>query len=221
MSESVGNNPFSIKDCDLAEIATGRRAQNLRELRDNLVKVDKSSIFHHFWGGLMRPRFVEPEFNNDFAAWANHALHDMPLAERLGVIDPTDFKSLDDLRQELIEVIEERLDESAWVPWAKPDQQFHFMRAQTIVFDTRQRIEDPRELARVAPRLSLGSVFYHFIDARTRDPIGADDFRAWLLGFDGQYEALCRRLAAIEPFFDSLVQLRKHLTRAFQEFFGG
>jgi hypothetical protein len=220
MNEHGTNRPFSIKDCALAEIATGKRAQNLRELRDCLIGIDAGCIYYHFWGGLLRPRFVEPEYNNDFAAWASHALHDGPLAERLGVIDPTGFKDLDDLRRELIEVIEERLDESDWVPWAKRDQQFYFMRSQIVVFDTHQQIVDPRDLARVAPRLSLGSVFYHFIDARRRDPIGADDFRAWLADFDGQYKELCNRLAAIEPYFDSLAELRKHLARAFREFFG-
>jgi len=213
--------PFSIKDCDLAEIATGRRAQNLRELYDILQGIDEASIYYHFWGNLLRPRFVEPEYNNDFAAWASHALHDTPLAERLGVVDPTDYRGMDETRQKLLEIIEERLDETAWVPWAHHDQQFHFMRSKIIVFDTHLQIKAPVELATAMPRLSLGSIFYHFIDARRREPIGSDDFRTWLGGFGDEGAALSDRLAAIEPYFDSLAQLRKQLSQTFQEHFGG
>ena len=83
--------PLQIKDCDLVAIATGVRAQNLKELRNNLLTCPPGCVYYHFWGGLIRPRFVDPEYNNDFAAWASHGIHDKKLAETLGVVDPTDF----------------------------------------------------------------------------------------------------------------------------------
>jgi hypothetical protein len=67
--------PFAIKDCDLIAIATGMRAQNLRELRDRLTVVHPGCIYYHFWGGLLRPKFTDPEYNNDFAAWVFYGLH--------------------------------------------------------------------------------------------------------------------------------------------------
>ena len=111
--------PFSIKDCALLVIATGKSAQNLRELRDNLITIDPGSIYYHFWGTLLRPRFDDPEYNNDFAAWIRHNLHDAILAERLSVVDPSEFNEIDDLRHELIDLIEERLDESELILWTK------------------------------------------------------------------------------------------------------
>ena len=48
------------------------------------------------------------------------------------------------LRQELLEVIEQRLDETEIITWAELDTQFHFVSSQIIVFDTRERIEDRR-----------------------------------------------------------------------------
>ena len=62
---------FAIKDCALAHIATGRRAQTLRELRDILRDVHPGCIYHHFWGTLLRPQFSDREYNNDFAAWCH------------------------------------------------------------------------------------------------------------------------------------------------------
>ena len=68
--------PFAIKDCALIAIATGERALTLKELHDTLLEIDHGSIYYHMWGGLLEPRFEEREFNNDFAAWARHGLHD-------------------------------------------------------------------------------------------------------------------------------------------------
>jgi len=210
---------FAIKDCALAILATGRRAQTLRELRDILRDVHPGCIYHHFWGTLLRPQFVDREYNNDFATWCHHNLHDNKAAERLAVIDPVDHPDLEDLRQELLEVIDERLDETELMLFARADQQFHFARSVIVVFDTHRRITDPREFAEVLPELSVGSIFYHFIDSRRREPVGVDDFRAWLTGLGPQYDDLCDSLAEVEPYFESLFLLRERLARLFSEYF--
>ncbi|UCD88095.1 MAG: hypothetical protein JSV01_10255 [Desulfobacterales bacterium] len=212
--------PFAIQDCALAAIATGKRAQNLRELRDNLRTIHPDSIYYHFWGGLLRPRFDDPEYHNDFAIWSLYALQDAMLAERLGIIDPTDYTDLEGLREEVVEVVEERLDQLEWVPWSKPDKQFYFVRSQIIVFDTHSRIERPEELAQAVPLMSIGSIFVHFVDARRRSAGGLDDFRAWIEGcFDG-YKDLCNSLAKLDHFFSGLSELRKELTKVFNSYFG-
>jgi len=211
--------PFEVKDCAFISIATGIRAQTLRELRDKLSNVHPGSIYYHFWGRLLLPRFEEAEYNNDFAAWIYYQLRDPILAERLAVIDPSDFSDIEDLRQELIDLIEERLDELEYIPWAKSDRQFHFIRTQIVVFDTHHRIEDPKELASVVPNMTLGSIFYHFIDARRRTQGGMDDFSSWLMGFGDRYKDLCSQLAEIDPYFTTLSVLRDRLTKVFQSYF--
>jgi len=209
---------FTLKDCALIAIATGQQAQTLRELRDRLETTQLSCIYYHFWGGLLRPRFDDPEFQNDFAIWARHSIHDKPLAERLALIDPTHFHDLENLRRELIDIIEERLDESELLPWAKASQRFYFVRSQIVVFDTDRRVHEPGELKALIPHLSAGSVFYHFIDARRRTPFGNDDFSEWLLGFKEKYRALVDRIAIIDPYFTTLVDLRQELAGVFEEY---
>jgi len=211
---------FAVQDCALSAIATGKRAQNLRELRDNLLTIHPDSIYYHFWGGLLRPRFDDPEYHNDFAIWSRYAVRDAVLAERLGIIDPTELLDLEALRQQVVEVVEERLDELEWVPWSKPDRRFHFVRSQIVVFDTHRRIEQPEELAEAIPLMSLGSIFLHFIDARRRTPDRIDDFSAWLDGCFNGHEDLCHGLAKVDPFFSSLTELRKRLTEVFHSYFG-
>jgi len=215
------SNPFIVKDCTLVSISTGKRAQNLREFLDKITTIHPGSIYYHFWGGLLRPRFGDPEYNNDFAAWARHGLHDSRLAERLGIIDPTGFKDIEDLRQEVIEVIEERLDETEFIPWSRVDEQFHFIRSHIVVFDTHKRIEHTKDLVRVIPSMSVGSIFYHFIDARRRCEEAKDDFRCWLIGLKEDYTVLCNELAKIDPFFLQLTELRERLSMVFRDYFRG
>lgn len=209
--------PFVVKDCALLTIATGKRAQNLKELREQLVSIHLGCVYYHFWGGLLHPRFEAREYNNDFATWANRSIHDKTLAERLSVVDPTAFGSLGDLRQELIEVIEERLDEREVLAWAQPDQQFEFIRSQIVVFQTGQQLLLPEDLASRISQLSLGSLFYHFIDARGRNDNRKDDFSSWLASFGEAYAVMTELLGSVEPYFTSLSELRNELADRFQE----
>ena len=112
MTEHQNVSVFLIKDCALVAIATGLRAQSLREFRDALQQAPQESVYFHFWGRLLRPRFDDTEFHNDFATWARYSLHDEKLSEQLAVIDPADFADLESLRAEVVEVVEQRLDET-------------------------------------------------------------------------------------------------------------
>ena len=211
---------FEIKDCALSAISVGRRAQNLKELLDGVRSVPGGSIYHHFWGRLLYPAFDDPEYNNDFASWVRHQLHDHKLAERLAVIDPAQHGDLEKLRQAVADAIEERLEEVEIPAWTPIDRQFHFIRAQTVVFDTRHSINDPAELAAILPTLSLGSLYYHVIDARRREPLGLDDFSGWIGGLGPKYLPLTQKLFELDPYFVSLAQLRDRLTAVFSGFFG-
>ncbi|GLI34410.1 DUF5752 family protein [Desulforhabdus amnigena] len=209
--------PFAVKDCALISIATGKEAQNLRELSDRLETIHPGCIYYHFWGGMLRSSFDEPEYQNDFAAWAWRNLHDTRLAERLAIIDPTHYKDIEDLRRELIDVIEERLAESEFVPWARAGQRFKFIRSQIVVFDTGIRLDHPRGLQERIPKMSLGSIFYHFIDARRRTERGKSDFVEWLQSFgEDAYDELIKRINSVDPYFTTLAALRKELEAVFK-----
>ncbi len=216
-----GERPFHVRDCALISLATGLRAHNLREFQDGLSRAPESSIYHHFWGRFLQPRFDEPEYNNDFAAWAYRGLHEKALAERLSVLDPTEFEDIESLRQEVLERVEERLDENEFVPWARSDQIFFFTQSQIIVLDTGRVLNHPSELADSLPELALGSVFYHFIDARRRTMERIDDFTAWLEGWGEEFSPLCQKIMTVDPYFSSLKEIRNELTRIFRSFFSG
>jgi hypothetical protein len=212
---------FHLRDCALIAIATGKSAMTLPDLHSHMLSINQDSLYYHFWGGLLQPRFEEREYNNDFAAWVRHGLHDMPLAERLAVVDPTELDDLEDLRQVLLELIEQRLDESEFLQWTRSIMPFEFIRSQIVVFNPHQEITSPEQLAESIPNISASSVFYHFVDARRRLPERTDDFRFWLSAYGDQYADLSEQLASVDPYFESLIGLRTQLAEIFQNHFKG
>lgn len=208
--------PFRIMDCALITLATGRAAQNLRELRDRMADAPTSSIYHHFYESVLRPTFDDPEYRNDFALWARRFLRDIVLSERLAAIDPTGFPDVEDLRRALLEVIEERLSEITYIPWVPAGEEFHFLRSQVVVLDTGLRAETLADLGARIPTLPTGAVFFHFIEARRRPPIGLDDFSAWLLDQGPECDRVIQRLAGIDYYMWSLPRIRDRIANCFE-----
>jgi hypothetical protein len=211
--------PFYIKDCALIAIATGKRAQNLRELREHLLQIEPGSIYYHFWGGLLRPRFDDTEYHNDFAIWVARGLHNKSLAERLGVIDPVAFGTIEEVRNELVEIIDESLDETEFPQWTKRDDQFEFIRSQIVVFDTAISVSRPEDLLDIIGNISVGSIFYHFIDARHRNENSLDDFQNWLSDCGEDYAPICRKIREKSSYFSPLRELKSDLEEVFFEHF--
>jgi hypothetical protein len=212
---------FNIMDCALIAIATGEKAQNLRELSDNIKRTHPGCLYYHFWGGMLRPNFDDPEFQNDFASWTSRKLDDSKVSEQLALIDPNIFSNIEDLRTEVAEIIEQRLSELENVPWAKQGHEFHFVRSQIVIFNTGVCIKNPRELLNIIPTISLGSIFYHFIDSRRRISANKNDFSEWLSVLGEKYDQLRDNLDQIDPYFTTLNDLRSEINLKFVNFFKG
>ncbi len=212
---------FNIMDCALIAIATGEKAQNLRELRDILKNTHPGCLYYHFWGGLLRPHFNDPEFQNDFSMWASRYLNDSKISEQLSLIDPNIYKDIEDLRSELIEIIEQRIYEVEYIPWAKSGQEFYFIRSQIVIFDTGICLRNPKDLLKKIPTMSLSSIFYHFIDARRRTIASKNDFSIWLSGYGVKYKGLIDGLDEIDPYFTTLNELRREINTIFCNYFKG
>jgi hypothetical protein len=206
------NMPFAIKDCALIPRMVGiGRAMNLRELQERIQVAPVESLFHHFCETVIRPTFDDPEFRNDLAVWASHSLRDRVLAERLGIINPYALNDFEELRWIVQDILEERLAELPHIPWAPRGDEFRFMQAVTVVFDTGKKLEQPADLVRELPHMSLGSVYYHFVEARRRTESKTDDFRAWLADFNEHTKKLCEALKSIDFYFLALPELKQAL----------
>lgn len=219
MNTEVSAQNFIFKDCSLGAIATGLQASSLVELRDKLAYVDEGCLYYHFWGARLNPRFIQPEHHNDFASWVHNRLHDHILAEKLSIIDPTEFNSLEALRQELIEVIENRLDDYEFVLWLRREDRFHFIRSVLIIYDSEIVITKPCELPDAIDKVPPSSIYFHFIDARTRTRERIDDFSLWLSTFGDQYVPLIKKIQAIDPYFASVSSLKEDLGKVIRTYF--
>jgi len=207
--------PFEVKDCALLMRMSGLPpAMNLRELRDRIATCDENAMYHHFCETTLRPTFDDPDYRNDFAVWSKLYLGDRVLAERLGILDPYSFPGMEELRAVVLEIIDDRLGELTMIPWVRPGDEFLFKQSTTVVFDTGERIQDPKDLHDAIRRMTNGSVYYHFLEALRRPPVGKDDFSTWLMDGGAEFEPYLRILGSIDIQFHSLAHLRGDLARA-------
>lgn len=188
-------------------------AVNLRELRDRIASCTTDVLYHHFCETPLAPSFDYPDYRNDFAVWIKHKLDDDILAERLGIIDPYAFPSMEKLRLAVLDIIDDRLSELTIIPWARPGHEFYFMEASTVVFDTGERILHPRDLGAAIGAMTTGSIYYHFLEARRRPPRCVDDFSSWMNGFGKAWTPHVRAIRQIDFTFFTLAELRTELVK--------
>ena len=211
------NMPFEVKDCTIITRMGGvPSAVNLRELHERIAVCPVECLFHHFCETLIRPTFDDPEFRNDFAVWSARQLRDKVLAERLGVINPYSLDNFEQLRELVLEIIDERLSELVYVPWVPRGDDFRFMRAVTVVFDCGIELKTPDDFVQQLPNFSHSSIYYHFVEARRRTDDKSDDFSAWLSGFGTGTEELIGALKGIDFYYLTLPELKTSLIKATQ-----
>jgi len=163
------NMPFQVKDCTIITRMGGvETAVNLRELRERIAICPVECLFHHFCETVIRPSFDDPEFRNDFAVWSARHLRDRVLAERLGIINPYSLDNFEQLRELILEIIDDHLSELVYVPWVPRGNDFRFMRSVTVVFESGFTLTTPEDLVEQLPNFSHSSIYYHFIEARRR-----------------------------------------------------
>jgi hypothetical protein len=207
---------FSIKDCALISRAVGlAAAATLRELRARVEACPCASLYHHFCETKLRPSFDDPEYPNDLAAWAAHALRDAVLGERLAMIDGFEYEDLEILRADTLDVIDQRLGEAPSLAWAQPDENFEFMQAMTVVFDTGACADSIEALTQAVDTMSNGSIYFHFVEARRRPPWGKDDFSTWISTWDSPPADLAAALSSIDFRWLSLHGIKTQIHRVF------
>lgn len=205
------NMAFKIKDCTLITRMAGvKEALNLRELEERVRICPEECLFHHFSETVIRPTFDYPDYPNDFSLWAGFQLRDPILAERLALLNPYKCENFEELRIQLINILEERLSEIEYIPWAPKGRAFQFMQAATVVFYTGVTLVSPDDFYQQISQMSLGSIYYHFVEARRRTETKTDDFTAWLMEFDN-VDNIVSAMNEIDFYYLSLQELRNLL----------
>lgn len=206
--------PFEFRQCISILKATGRKAKNLRELRQVISAVNEESIFHHTCQYFLKDH--AHEYTNDFAHWAGESLEERALSEHLSNIDPYDFRTITELRSELLRVIDGYLELFPEPREAMPGDEFYFNQTITFVFPTGIRAQNLAEFLMAVKHVDAGSIYFHFYEARTRLGGGIDDFSAWIRNAFGK-DDLAAQIGTIDPFMHSIEGIREHIIEAVEK----
>lgn len=186
---------------------TGRKARTLPELLGHLRDVSGASIFYHTHHLYLSHHFERPPFYNDFALWASRAMLERALAEKLAAVDLLEFTTIRDLREKIIQIIEDHVAISGdGNRYAPRGEEFHFCESQSFIMPTGIVAADARELFEKLPHLTTISLFYHFMEAPLRLGRRTNDFSVWLTGI-GEVR-LAKRIEALNPYIMTLDQLK-------------
>ncbi len=200
---------FEFKQCISILKSTGKKARNLRELRDVIAVVSDESIFHHTYQYFLKGHILE--YTNDFAHWAGESLEESALAEHLSNIDPYDFKNISELRQELINVINSYLENFPEPREVMIGDEFYFNETITIIFPAGVRARNLAEFLIAVKYIDDTAIYYHFYEARIR--LGVDDFSRWIEDSLNKKE-LADKIRMIDPFMHSIEGIREHIIEA-------
>ena len=129
---AVAPQPFVFTGCVEVRQSLQRTAIDERELMDRLEEVPAGSIFYHTHGYFLRHRPITTAYGNDFAAWVAVHVRDQALSERLAVVNPFEFASLEALREELASVVYDHLRRLKAVPRIDSGEPFYFQQSYIV-----------------------------------------------------------------------------------------
>jgi hypothetical protein len=174
------NTPFYFNSAEHVVRVERQRPADLVGLLNALKACSQESIFQHTFRTLKQHHFIQEGYSNDFAHWALASCNEPGLAERLSSIDVRDFTTIPSLRERLIQVVEEYLNDNPAARNRPAAEPFYFCSSGTVVLPTSVVARNLNEFCTALEHVSVHSVHYHFIEARVRLQLNSNDFSAWL-----------------------------------------
>ncbi|MDZ4732545.1 MAG: DUF5752 family protein [Nitrospirota bacterium] len=208
---------FSFIGCSEIQEILGKQAEDERQLAELLEEVPLDSVYFHTHSYFLRTRFIERTYPNDFAQWVGEQVRDHVLAERLSVLDPFDFQSLEALREELLSIIDDHLSGMATVPRAGLGSSFYFSRSRILEVPTGVEARTLREFRDAISEVDVSAVYFHVFEAHLRLRREENDFSAWIRG-SLKLPELADRMRALNPYLGSLERLRSSLLTMCDEY---
>lgn len=206
--------PFEFKQAVSIAKSTGKKANSIHGLRENISKVSRESIFHHTCQFYLKEHIFG--YTNDFAQWSGENLEERALAERLSNIDPYSFKSISGTRKELLRVIDEYLQDFPEPRCVIAGDDFHFNETLTLIFPVGIKVNTLTEFLLALRHVDPGCIYFHFYEARLRLGKGADDFSLWM-EFSLNRKKLARNIKSIDPFMHTTEGIREHIIEMVEE----
>lgn len=198
---------FHFVDCFEIKELLGERASDELRLMKLIKKVPLDSIYYHMHSYFLRHYYIIAPYPNDFANWAAIQVRDRVLGEKLGSVTPSRTKSIEDLRTEILEVIDKHLSSIKIIPRVVFGQPFYFMNSRIIEIPTGIRANNLKEFRECLKIVDASAIYNHIFEARLRDKRGISDFAEWFSETLDMKE-LAEKIESIDWYMYSLEELR-------------
>lgn len=199
--------PFVFFGCVELRQSLDRRALDERELMDRIEEVPPGSIFYHTHGYFLRHRAFTTAYGNDFATWVAGQVGDQVLAERLAVVNPFEFASLEALREELITTIHDHLMRRSSVPRVEFGEAFYFQQSHIVEVPLVGDVRTLPDFRNALAAVDASAIYYHMVEARARLGRRSGDFAEWLRS-SLDLPALAEQIERIDAYMTSLERVR-------------
>jgi hypothetical protein len=203
---------FEFMDCRQLIQILGLRADDEQELADLLAEVSRDSVYHHTHGHFLRHGFVGAPYPNDFATWAVTQVRDRALGERLAVVSPLDHPTLEELRHEILDILDDHLSRLNIVPRVIFGEPFEFMQSRVVEVPTGIEAGSLAEFRKGLATVPASAIYFHVIESARRLPHAQTDFTVWLREGLGM-PVLAAAVGRLDPYAGSLERLRTEIVR--------
>ncbi len=212
MIKKIAERPFLFTGCwDLKEML-GRSARDEQQLLEAIEEIPLDSLSYHTLSFFLRHKYIAGPYPNDFATWAAIQVRDRVLGEKLGIVDPFDFDSLESLRAEIVTIIEEHLSGLQIIPRAIYGEPFHFMQSRIIEVPTGLAAWTLTEFREILAAADASVVYYHTLAAMLRLGRRRGDFALWIEEQLGRAE-LAAAISKLDLYVSSLESIRNRIIK--------
>ena len=204
--------PFTFIGClELREIL-GRRARDERELVEELEQIPAASVYYHTQSIFLRHPRIAGAYPNDFANWVATQIRDQVLAERLAVVDPYMFGGVEELREELVSIVDSHISTLNPVPRIVFGDPLFFMQSHVLEVPTGLEARTLPDFRRCLAEVDLSAVYLHALHARIRGEVAGGDFARWI-GQELRRDSLAAAIGRINPYLGGLEEIRREMLR--------
>jgi Family of unknown function (DUF5752) len=201
--------PFRFTGCVELRQALDIHALDERELMHRIGEVPADSIFFHTFGYFLHHRSFTTAYGNDFARWAAIEIGDHALAERLAVVDPFAFSTLEALREHLVTILQDHLRGREAERRLEFDRGFHFQLSHLVEVPLGLAAETLVEFRAGLATIDESAIYLHTVETRARER-RADSFAAWLRS-ELELGELAEKFDRIDPYLTTLERIRGRL----------
>ncbi len=196
---------------------TGMKATSLQELLKGIRELDGSVIFYHTYHFVQQLHFIQDEPRNDFAYWVLESLGEPELSEILNSIDLTEYDSIRELRNKIIEEIENFMKTHEDNKKVSNGREFYFLKTNTCVFSTGLNAYTLDDFIKIIKKIGYNSIYYHLYESRLQKEQKENDFVLWFRN-ELKLPELAEKMGKFDLFTSSLRDIREEILKILLEY---